>query len=110
MKRKQGAQNSARQERGDSPASLIQTDIRRDNKPSLDVLNHMIQEVERELEQYERCTGHEVQKKERSEGLSGFALSLVNALCRLMRYLKEVSDLNSSWRVNEEGCKVILQM
>uniref|UniRef100_A0A8C3TUP5 Spindle and centriole-associated protein 1 n=1 Tax=Catharus ustulatus TaxID=91951 RepID=A0A8C3TUP5_CATUS len=89
MKRKQGAQNSARQKRGDSPTSLIQTDFQRDNKPSLDVLNHMIQEVERELEQYERCTGCEVLKKERSEGLSGFALSLVNALCRLMHCLKE---------------------
>ncbi|NWZ38254.1 SPICE protein, partial [Brachypodius atriceps] len=88
MKRKQ-AQNSARQKRGDSPANLIQTDLQRDSKPSLDVLNHMIQEVEQELEEYERCTGREVQKKERSEGLSGFTLSLVNALCRLMRYLKE---------------------
>ncbi|NXT70368.1 SPICE protein, partial [Chaetops frenatus] len=89
MKRKQAAQNSARQKRGDSPANLIQTDPRRDNKSSLDVLNHMIQEVEHELEEYERCTGREVQKKERSEGLSGFTLSLVNALCRLMRYLRE---------------------
>ncbi|NXK63434.1 SPICE protein, partial [Sylvietta virens] len=89
MKRKQAAQNSARQKRVDSPANLIQTDLQRDNKPSLDVLNHMIQEVEHELEEYERCTGREVQKKERSEGLSGFTLSLVNALCRLMRYLKE---------------------
>ncbi|NXB55488.1 SPICE protein, partial [Struthidea cinerea] len=89
MKRKQAAQNSARQKRGDSPANLIQTDLQRDTKPSLDVLNHMIHEVERELEEYERCTGREVQRKERSEGLSGFTLSLVNALCRLMRYLKE---------------------
>ncbi|NXE37910.1 SPICE protein, partial [Ptilorrhoa leucosticta] len=89
MKRKQAAQNSARQKRGDSPANLIQTDLQRDNKPSLDVLNHMIREVEHELEEYERCTGREVQKKERSEGLSGFTLSLVNTLCRLMRYLKE---------------------
>ncbi|NWX55358.1 SPICE protein, partial [Promerops cafer] len=89
MKRKQAAQNSARQKRNDSPANLIQIDLERDNKPSLDVLNHMIQEVEHELEEYERCTGREVPKKERSEGLSGFTLSLVNALCRLMRYLKE---------------------
>lgn len=92
MKRKQ-AQNFARQKRGDSPVNLIQTDLQRDNKPSLDVLNHMIQEVEHELEEYERCTGREVQKKERSEGLSGFTLSLVNAICRLMRYLKEVRGL-----------------
>ncbi|XP_064266390.1 spindle and centriole-associated protein 1 isoform X3 [Passer domesticus] len=89
MKRKQAAQSSARQKRGDSPANLIQIDLQRDNKPSLDVLSHMIQEVEHELEEYERCTGREVPKKERSEGLSGFTLSLVNALCRLMRYLKE---------------------
>ncbi|NXO35404.1 SPICE protein, partial [Locustella ochotensis] len=89
MKRKQAAQSSARQTRGDSPANLIQTDLQRDDKPSLDVLSHMIQEVEHELEEYERCTGREVQKKERSEGLSGFTLSLVNALCRVMRYLRE---------------------
>ncbi|NXU16967.1 SPICE protein, partial [Pardalotus punctatus] len=89
MKRKQAAQNSARQKRDDSPANLIQTDLQRDKKSSLDVLNHMIHEVECELEEYERCTGREVQRKERSEGLSGFTLSLVNALCRLMRYLKE---------------------
>ncbi|XP_059322002.1 spindle and centriole-associated protein 1 isoform X2 [Ammospiza nelsoni] len=89
MKRKQAEQNSARQKRGDSPANLIQTDLQRDSKSSLDVLSHMIQEVEHELEEYERCTGREVPKKERSEGLSGFTLSLVNALCRLMRYLKE---------------------
>ncbi|XP_059694087.1 spindle and centriole-associated protein 1 isoform X2 [Haemorhous mexicanus] len=89
MKREQAEQNSARRKRGDSPADLIQTDLQRDNKSSLDVLSHMIQEVEHELEEYERCTGREVPKKERSEGLSGFTLSLVNALCRLMRYLKE---------------------
>ncbi|NXO57623.1 SPICE protein, partial [Aramus guarauna] len=89
MKRKQTAQNFARQRRDDSPANSIPIDLRRDNKYSLDVLNRMIYEVEHELEEYERCTGREVQKTERSEGLSGFTLSLVNALCRLMRYLKE---------------------
>ncbi|NXS37907.1 SPICE protein, partial [Pomatostomus ruficeps] len=89
MKRKQVAQNCARHKRDDSPTNLIQTDLQRDNKSSLDVLNHMIHEVEHELEEYERCTGREVQKKGRSEGLSGFTSSLVNALCRLMRYLKE---------------------
>ncbi|XP_032535686.1 spindle and centriole-associated protein 1 isoform X1 [Chiroxiphia lanceolata] len=89
MKRKQAAQNPARQRRDDSPANLNPIDLQRDKKSSLDVLNHMIHEVEHELEEYERCTGREVQKKEGSEGLSGFTLSLVNALCRLMRYLKE---------------------
>ncbi|KFP62590.1 Spindle and centriole-associated protein 1, partial [Cariama cristata] len=89
MKRKQTAQNSARQKRDDSPVNSIPIDLQRDNKSSLDVLNRMIREVEHELEEYERCTGREVQKTERSEGLTGFTLSLVNALCRLMRYLKE---------------------
>ncbi|KFV69581.1 Spindle and centriole-associated protein 1, partial [Dryobates pubescens] len=89
MKRKQAAQNSARQRRDDSPVSSVPMDLQRTNKCSLDVLSHMIHEVERELEEYERCTGREVQKAERSEGLTGFTLSLVNTLCRLMRYLKE---------------------
>lgn len=93
VKRKQTAQNSARQRRDDSPANAIPIDLRRDNTSSLDVLNRMIHEVEHELEEYERCTGREVQKSERSEGLTGFTLSLVNALCRLMRYLKEVRRL-----------------
>ncbi|NXT49174.1 SPICE protein, partial [Pluvianellus socialis] len=89
MKRKQTADNSARQRRDDSPANAIPLDLQRDNRSSLDVLNDMIHEVEHELEEYERCTGREVQKSERSEGLAGFTLSLVNALCRLMRYLRE---------------------
>ncbi|PKK30423.1 spindle and centriole associated protein 1 [Columba livia] len=89
MKRKQAAENSARQRRVDSPANSIAIDLRSSNISSLDVLNHMIHEVEHELEEYERCTGRDVQKTERSEGLSGFTVSLVNALCRLMRYLKE---------------------
>lgn len=93
MKRKQAAENSARQRRVDSPANSIAVDLRSSNISSLDVLNHMIHEVEHELEEYERCTGREVQKTERSEGLSGFTVSLVNALCRLMRYLKEVRRL-----------------
>ncbi|NWU65183.1 SPICE protein, partial [Pterocles burchelli] len=89
MKRKQTAQNSARQRRDDSPANSIPIQIQGDNKSSLDVLNRMICEVEHELEEYERCTGREVQKTERSEGLTGFTVSLLNALCRLMCYLKE---------------------
>ncbi|XP_072192871.1 spindle and centriole-associated protein 1 [Excalfactoria chinensis] len=89
MKRKQTAQNSARQRRDDSPAYSTPMDLQRDNKSSLDVLSCMIHEVEHELEEYERCTGREVKKMQKSEGLTGFTLSLVNALCRLMRYLKE---------------------
>ncbi|XP_025921266.1 spindle and centriole-associated protein 1 isoform X4 [Apteryx rowi] len=89
MKRKQAAQNSSRQRAGDSHANSIPTDLPRDNKSSLDVLNRMIHEVEHELEEYERGTGREVQKTRKNEGLTGFTLSLVNALCRLMRYLRE---------------------
>ncbi|KAM6310177.1 spindle and centriole-associated protein 1 [Aegotheles albertisi] len=89
VKRKQTAQSSARQRRDDSPANSISIDLQRENRSSLDVLNRMIREVEHELEEYERCTGREVQKAERSEGLTGFTLSLVNTLCRLLRYLKE---------------------
>ncbi|POI28950.1 hypothetical protein CIB84_007300 [Bambusicola thoracicus] len=93
VKRKQNAQNSAGQSRDDSPAYSIPMDLQRDNKSSLDVLSCMIHEVEHELEEYERCTGREVKKMQKSEGLTGFTLSLVNALCRLMRYLKEVRRL-----------------
>ncbi|NXC41775.1 SPICE protein, partial [Penelope pileata] len=89
MKRKQTAQNSSRQRRDDSPTNSIPLDLQKDNKSSLDILSCMIHEVEHELEEYERCTGREVQKMQKSEGLTGFTLSLVNALCRLMRYLKE---------------------
>uniref|UniRef100_A0A8V5GDE3 Spindle and centriole-associated protein 1 n=1 Tax=Melopsittacus undulatus TaxID=13146 RepID=A0A8V5GDE3_MELUD len=89
VKRKQTAQSSVRQRRDGSSGNSIPIDLQRDNKSSLDVLKHMMHEVEHELEEYERCTGRVVQKTERSEGLSGFTLSLVNALCRLMRYLKE---------------------
>ncbi|XP_062427582.1 spindle and centriole-associated protein 1 isoform X2 [Rhea pennata] len=89
VKRKQAAQNSSRQKRGDSYTNSIPTDLPRDNKSSLSVLNCMISKVEHELEEYERCTGREVQETQKNEGLTGFTLSLVNVLCRLMRYLRE---------------------
>ncbi|NWJ06389.1 SPICE protein, partial [Crypturellus undulatus] len=89
VKRKQAAQNSSRQRMGDYHTNSFPLDLPRDSKSSLDVLNCMIGKVEHELEEYERCTGREVQKTQRNEGLAGFTLSLVNALCRLMRYLKE---------------------
>ncbi|NXD14578.1 SPICE protein, partial [Nothocercus nigrocapillus] len=89
VKRKQAAQNSSRQRMGDSLANSFPLDLPRDNKSSLDVLNCMIGKLEHELEEYERYTGRDVQKIRRNEGLTGFTLSLVNALCRLMHYLKE---------------------
>ncbi|XP_038610595.1 spindle and centriole-associated protein 1 isoform X2 [Tachyglossus aculeatus] len=62
-----------------------------------DVLKLLTQEVQREMEDYERLTGREVQSGPESHGLSGFTLSLVSALCRLVRYLKE-----SELRLKEE--------
>ncbi|XP_031468196.1 spindle and centriole-associated protein 1-like, partial [Phasianus colchicus] len=107
MKRKQTAQDSTRQRGDDSPAFSIPMDLQRDSKSSLDVLSCMIHEVEHELEEYERCTGREVKKLQKSEGLTGFTLSLVNALCRLMRYLKEVRRLSSFRRMNVKDIKLL---
>lgn len=50
----------------------------------------MIQEVERELETYERETGREVTSMPQTQGLTGFTLSLVSSIRRLVSYLKEV--------------------
>ncbi|NXA41963.1 SPICE protein, partial [Eudromia elegans] len=89
VKRKRTTQNSSRQRMDDSHANSFPLDPPKGNKSSLDVLNCMIGKIEHELEEYERCTGREVQKTWRNKGLTGFTLSLVNALCRLIHYLKE---------------------
>lgn len=70
-------------------ASTDSTDLSTSNNSSLDVLKHMIHEVEHEMEEYERSTGREVKEPQSSQGLTGFTLSLVSSLCRLVRYLKE---------------------
>ncbi|XP_029795154.1 spindle and centriole-associated protein 1 [Suricata suricatta] len=70
-------------------ASTASTDLPSSSNSSLDVLKHMIDEVEHEMEEYERCTGREVKGLQSSQGLTGFTLSLVGSLCRLVRYLKE---------------------
>ncbi|XP_027966390.1 spindle and centriole-associated protein 1 isoform X2 [Eumetopias jubatus] len=70
-------------------ASTASTDLPNSNSSSLDVLKHMINEVEHEMEEYERWTGREVKGLQNSQGLTGFTLSLVSSLCRLVRYLKE---------------------
>ncbi|XP_069801620.1 spindle and centriole-associated protein 1 isoform X2 [Dendropsophus ebraccatus] len=59
------------------------------SQSSLDVLNQMIQEVERELETYERESGREVSSMPQPQGLTGFTLSLVSSIRRLVSYLKE---------------------
>ncbi|XP_006773667.1 PREDICTED: spindle and centriole-associated protein 1 isoform X2 [Myotis davidii] len=70
-------------------SSTASTDLSSSTNPSLDVLKHMIHEVEHEMEEYERSTGREVKEPQSSQGLTGFTLSLVSSLCRLVRYLKE---------------------
>nr|XP_033798313.1 spindle and centriole-associated protein 1 isoform X3 [Geotrypetes seraphini] len=59
------------------------------NQSSLDILNHLIKDVEYELEEYERQTGREVTNLQTSSGLTGFSLTLVSSLSRLVRYVKE---------------------
>lgn len=71
-------------------SSTTSTDLPSSNNSSLDILKHMIHEVEHEMEEYERWTGREVKGLQGGQGLTGFTLSLVSSLCRLVRYLKEV--------------------
>ncbi|XP_069491961.1 spindle and centriole-associated protein 1 isoform X7 [Ambystoma mexicanum] len=59
------------------------------SQSSLDVLNNMIQEVEKEMGDYEQQTGRTVMASQGKDGITGFTLSLVNSLSRLVRYLKE---------------------
>ncbi|XP_009198259.1 spindle and centriole-associated protein 1 isoform X2 [Papio anubis] len=69
--------------------STTSADLPNRTNSNLDVLKHMIHEVEHEMEEYERWTGREVKGLQSSQGLTGFTLSLVSSLCRLVRYLKE---------------------
>ncbi|KAM5281906.1 spindle and centriole-associated protein 1 [Ctenodactylus gundi] len=80
--------------RASSKQNLVSTstasaDLPSSRASSLDVLKHMIHEVEHEMEEYERGTGREVRGPQGGQGLTGFTLSLVSSLCRLVRYLKE---------------------
>ncbi|KAL8202577.1 UNVERIFIED_CONTAM: hypothetical protein K2H54_019166, partial [Gekko kuhli] len=67
---------------------------------SLEVLNQMMRDVEQEMDDYEQWTGREVQPAPNGHGLSGFTYSLVNALCRVMSFLKE-----SEARLRQEALK-----
>ncbi|XP_043928762.1 spindle and centriole-associated protein 1 [Protopterus annectens] len=62
------------------------------NQSSMDVLHDMIQGVEKEMEDYERQTGRHMNdwQAQKSQGLTGFTMSLVGTLRRLVRYLKEI--------------------
>uniref|UniRef100_A0A8C0TQN5 Spindle and centriole-associated protein 1 n=1 Tax=Canis lupus familiaris TaxID=9615 RepID=A0A8C0TQN5_CANLF len=89
VKRKPDSHSSSKQKKNTLTASTASTDLPNSNNSSLDVLKHMINEVEHEMEEYERWTGREVRGLQSSQGLTGFTLSLVGSLCRLVRYLKE---------------------
>ncbi|XP_026960699.1 spindle and centriole-associated protein 1 isoform X2 [Sagmatias obliquidens] len=89
VKRKPDLRAPSKQKNSVLSASTASTDLPNSSNPSLDVLKHMIHEVEHEMEEYERWTGREVRGLQNSQGLTGFTLSLVSSLCRLVRYLKE---------------------
>ncbi|XP_028608270.1 spindle and centriole-associated protein 1 [Grammomys surdaster] len=88
VKRKQDIRAPSKQKKNLS-SSTTSADLPSNNNSSLDVLKHMIHEVEHEMEEYERWTGREVKGLQGGQGLTGFTLSLVSSLCRLVRYLKE---------------------
>ncbi|XP_068402843.1 spindle and centriole-associated protein 1 isoform X4 [Eschrichtius robustus] len=89
VKRKPDSRARSKQKNSVLSASTASTHLPNSSNPSLDVLKHMIHEVEHEMEEYERWTGREVRGLQNSQGLTGFTLSLVSSLCRLVRYLKE---------------------
>ncbi|KAF3827556.1 hypothetical protein GH733_003042, partial [Mirounga leonina] len=89
VKGKADSHAPSKQKKNVLTASTASTDLPNSNSSSLDVLKHMINEVEHEMEEYERWTGREVKGLQGSQGLTGFTLSLVSSLCRLVRYLKE---------------------
>ncbi|XP_029426215.1 spindle and centriole-associated protein 1 isoform X8 [Nannospalax galili] len=89
VKRKPDLCAPSKQKKNMLSASTASTDLPSSNNSSLDVLKHMINEVECEMEEYERWTGREVKGLQGGQGLTGFTLSLVSSLCRLVRYLKE---------------------
>uniref|UniRef100_A0A8C5LVH4 Spindle and centriole-associated protein 1 n=1 Tax=Leptobrachium leishanense TaxID=445787 RepID=A0A8C5LVH4_9ANUR len=70
------------------------------NTSSLDILNLMTQDVERELAEYEEQTGREMTPAPRAQGLTGFTFSLVNSVRRLVFYLKE-SDRQLQQEIQE---------
>ncbi|XP_018100597.1 spindle and centriole-associated protein 1 isoform X3 [Xenopus laevis] len=75
-------------------------DLTTSNQSSLGLLNSMIMEVEQDLAEYERQTGREVLSAPPAHGLTGFTLSLVSSLKRVVSYLKE-SDLLLQREVRE---------
>ncbi|XP_077202435.1 spindle and centriole-associated protein 1 isoform X3 [Paroedura picta] len=85
VKKTQTALSPARQKKDRSNSAPVPSG----NMSSLEALNQMLRDVEQEMNDYARWTGHEVQQAPNGHGLSGFTYSLVNAVCRMMRFLKE---------------------
>ncbi|CAI5797053.1 and centriole-associated 1 isoform X1 [Podarcis lilfordi] len=103
VRKKQSVQTPEAQKRSNSsPAAAAPLDLPNGNKSSLEVLNQMVHNMENEMEEYERWMGHEVQQVHSSRGLSGFTRSLVNALCRVLRYLKETETRLRQEKLNRE--------
>ncbi|XP_053310210.1 spindle and centriole-associated protein 1 [Spea bombifrons] len=72
----------------------------RHSPSNLEILNHLTQEVEHELEEYEKLTGRAITPTQEPQGLTGFTMSLVNSLRRVVTYLKE-SDIQLRQEVLE---------
>ncbi|XP_020862795.1 spindle and centriole-associated protein 1 isoform X3 [Phascolarctos cinereus] len=89
VKKKPGLPVSSKVKKNVSFNNETTSDLPSADVSSLDTLKHMIHEVEHEMEEYERWTGREVKGWKNNQGLTGFTLSLVSSLCRLVRYLKE---------------------
>ncbi|XP_007945627.1 spindle and centriole-associated protein 1 [Orycteropus afer afer] len=89
VKRKPDLRAPSKPKKNMLSSSTTSADLQNNNNCSLDVLKHMIDEVEHEMEEFERWTGREVKGLQSSQGLTGFTLSLVSSLCRLIRYLRE---------------------
>nr|XP_034953198.1 spindle and centriole-associated protein 1 isoform X2 [Zootoca vivipara] len=102
VKKKQSVQTPEAQKRSNLSIAAASLDLPIGNKPSLEVLNQMVHDMENEMEEYERWMGHEVQQVHSSQGLSGFTRSLVNALCRVLRYLKETETRLRQEKLNRQ--------
>ncbi|XP_027723569.1 spindle and centriole-associated protein 1 isoform X4 [Vombatus ursinus] len=89
VKKKPGLPVPSKVKKNVSFNNVTTSDLPSADGSSLDTLKHLIHEVEHEMEEYERWTGREVKGWKNNQGLTGFTLSLVSSLCRLVRYLKE---------------------
>nr|XP_014346282.1 PREDICTED: spindle and centriole-associated protein 1 [Latimeria chalumnae] len=110
-KKKRTAAKGKKSRRADAPSakerecyqpSSSTFNLSNGNQSSLEVLHHMIGEVEQEMEEFERQTGRMVkdQRSQTGQGLTGFTASLLGTLSRLVRYLKE-TEVGVRWGQRE---------